>query len=303
MDLDKSFGSRANSSPVRVWHRLVVLSPEPGCVKRSKLKMSSNWKALQKKLNILGKKTTTVKASRSKLKSAIEKVNNPIDSDLIDDPSIPGLSDFQRRPKRLDAVLLNEDDNLLKPTSLDTDVVYNKSKQKVGAFVALDCEFVGTGFKGKNSELARVSIVNYYGYPVLDLYVKPLNFVTDWRTKWSGITPDMMKEAVPFSVAQSKVAALIKDKILVGHGLKNDTKVMMLSHPRHLTVDTQVLQRYRECPVIKGRPGLKRLAKSYLGLDIQIGSHSSVQDAQASMLLFRLFKDEYMPQKPKHRAR
>lgn len=265
--------------------------------------MSANWKALQKRLNILDKKSPTVKPpTKSKLQAAISKVNNPIDSDLIDDPSIPGLSEFQRRPKRLDAVLLNEDENLLGISSLDT-VVYSKSKQKIGTFLALDCEFVGTGFKGKNSELARVSIVNYYGYPVLDLYVKPLNFVTDWRTKWSGITPDMMKEAVPFSEAQSKVAALLKGKVLIGHGLKNDTKVMMISHPRHSTIDTQVLQRYRDCPVIKGRPGLKRLVKSYLGLDIQIGSHSSVQDAQASMLLFRLFKDEYMPNKPKSRIR
>lgn len=256
--------------------------------------MSTNWRVLKKKLNILNRKSPVVAMPRSKFMRAVDRVNNPIDEELVDDPNIPGLHEFQRRQKSLDAILLNEDSNLLDPTPLGT-VLYTTSKKKLGTFLALDCEFVGTGFKGKNSELARVSIVNYYGYPVLDLYVKPLNRVTDWRTKWSGITPDMMKDAVPFAEAQDKVEKLLKGRILVGHGLKNDKRVMMLSHPARSTIDTQQLQRYRDCPVIKGRPGLKRLSKVYLGMDIQMGSHSSVQDAQASMLLFRLFKDEYMP--------
>ena len=46
---------------------------------------------------------------------------------------------------------------------------------------------VGVGDRGKDSILARVSIVNQYGQCVYDKYVCPTEQVTDYRTHVSGI--------------------------------------------------------------------------------------------------------------------
>lgn len=46
---------------------------------------------------------------------------------------------------------------------------------------------VGVGMDGKESILARVSIVNHSGKVLYDKYVKPLEKVTDYRTQISGI--------------------------------------------------------------------------------------------------------------------
>ena len=51
---------------------------------------------------------------------------------------------------------------------------------------------VGVGEKGKISALARVSIVNYYGEVLLDRFVKSTKEITDYRTQFSGITPELL---------------------------------------------------------------------------------------------------------------
>jgi len=55
---------------------------------------------------------------------------------------------------------------------------------------------VGVGINGKESSLARVSLVDFYGAVLLDEYVKQKEQVTDYRTEWSGIRPrDLVKGA------------------------------------------------------------------------------------------------------------
>ena len=58
----------------------------------------------------------------------------------------------------------------------------------------MDCEMVGTGYEGKDSILARVSIVNQFGQCVYDKYVQPVDKVTDYRTRYSGIRPGDMEK-------------------------------------------------------------------------------------------------------------
>ncbi|KAG9460588.1 hypothetical protein GDO78_020823, partial [Eleutherodactylus coqui] len=70
--------------------------------------------------------------------------------------------------------------------------------------VAIDCEMVGTGLKGRDSALARCSIVNYQGDVMYDNYIKPTRPVTDYRTRWSGIQRKHLVNAVPFSMAQKE---------------------------------------------------------------------------------------------------
>lgn len=74
-----------------------------------------------------------------------------------------------------------------------------------GKYVAIDCEMVGTGPQGKLSELARCSVVNYEGDVIYDKYVRPELPIVDYRTRWSGITKQHMKNAIPFKAAQAEV--------------------------------------------------------------------------------------------------
>lgn len=72
-------------------------------------------------------------------------------------------------------------------------------------YVALDCEMVGTGPKGHCSELARCSIVSYDGDVIYDKFIKPVNPVTDFRTRWSGVRKKDLHNATPFKQAQKEV--------------------------------------------------------------------------------------------------
>lgn len=74
-----------------------------------------------------------------------------------------------------------------------------------GKYVAIDCEMVGTGPQGRLSELARCSVVNYEGDVIYDKYVQPELPIVDYRTRWSGITKQHMKNAIPFKAAQAEV--------------------------------------------------------------------------------------------------
>jgi len=56
----------------------------------------------------------------------------------------------------------------------------------------MDCEMVGVG-DGTESVLARVSIVNQFGVPVYDKFVKPKEKVVDYRTHVSGVRPEDLK--------------------------------------------------------------------------------------------------------------
>ena len=168
------------------------------------------------------------------------------------------------------------------------------SQKKAGRYLAIDCEMVGVGPDGIESALARVSIVNLYGHVLIDKYVKPKEKVTDYRTDISGILYHHLHngEAVEFHTAQREVAALIKDRVLIGHAVHHDLKCLFLSHPTHLIRDTSKYKNFRK--VSEGRtPSLRRLAQALLKRDIQRGQHSSVEDARATMELYRLVKDEW----------
>ncbi|KAG1737861.1 MipD protein [Suillus paluster] len=151
-----------------------------------------------------------------------------------------------------------------------------------GKYLAVDCEMVGVGIDGEESSLARVSIVNYWGAVQMDEFVKQKERVVDYRTKWSGIRPSDMVRAKSFEEVQKTVAALTKDRILVGHAVHNDLKVLLLSHPGPYIRDTQHLAAKHKLTSSK-RPALRNLVKQELDVVIQGGEHSSVTDARATM--------------------
>ncbi|MCJ1312601.1 REX4, RNA exonuclease 4 [Agyrium rufum] len=164
---------------------------------------------------------------------------------------------------------------------------------QAGKYLAIDCEMVGVGPKPDDeSALARVSVVNFHGEQVYDSFVLPKERVTDYRTYVSGITPKLLEDARTLEEVQKDIASLLDGKILVGHAIRNDLDALMLGHPKRDIHDTSKHAPYRA--LSNGRsPGLKKLAKLLLGVDIQSGEHSSVEDARVTMMLFKRDKDEF----------
>jgi len=156
--------------------------------------------------------------------------------------------------------------------------------------LAMDCEFGGYGVKGMSNCLIRISIVNYVGDIVLDAIVRPEQFVTDFRTRITGVRAGDLRNAVDFKIIQMNANELLKkDTLLVGHALSNDLSVLGLRHRPDLLRDTSKFKVY--CPQKPKK--LKYLAKKHLGIDIQKGSHSSVEDARAALALYRLHEAEW----------
>ncbi|KAF0880585.1 I20L2 protein, partial [Crocuta crocuta] len=172
------------------------------------------------------------------------------------------------------------------------------SSKTPGRMVAIDCEMVGTGPKGHVSSLARCSIVSYHGDVLYDEYVLPPCHIVDYRTRWSGIRRQHMVNATPFKVARSQILKILAGKIVVGHAVHNDFKALQYFHPKSLTRDTShipPLNRKAECPE-NATVSLKCLTKKLLNRDIQVvgkSGHSSVEDAQATMELYKLVEVEW----------
>ncbi|KAG6397840.1 hypothetical protein SASPL_139289 [Salvia splendens] len=156
--------------------------------------------------------------------------------------------------------------------------------------VAMDCEMVGVSSLGNKSALGRVTLVNKWGNVVYDEYVRPLEYVVDFRTEISGIRPRDLKKAKDFNVVQKKVAEMVDGKILVGHALHNDLKALLLTHPKKDIRDTA-----QYAPFLKeGRSrSLKNLAAEFLSVDIQNGEHCPVEDARAAMMLYQRHRKQW----------
>ncbi len=155
---------------------------------------------------------------------------------------------------------------------------------------------VGVGPHGQHSRLARITLANYDGECIYDTLVQVVETVTDYRTFVSGITPQDLEEggaAIPFEECRSQVVDMIRGKVVIGHGLKNDFRVLGVSHPWYLTRDTAKYE-----PFMKVDPTgekefvpkkLKVLAKDKLGLVIQEEGvpHCPLEDAVAALELYK----------------
>lgn len=184
-----------------------------------------------------------------------------------------------------------QDDNSEDAYLVELDPKSDKQRHDLTRCIAMDCEMVGV-FDGKESVLARVSLVNQHGECVYDKFVKPKEKVADYRTKVSGVRPSDLKRGEDFETVQKEVAAMLAGRILVGHALRNDMRVLLLNHPPKMVRDTSRFKPFRN--VTNGRtPSLKKLSSEILGVTIQSGEHSSIEDAKAAMQLYNLYQKEW----------
>lgn len=153
--------------------------------------------------------------------------------------------------------------------------------------IAIDCEMVEATSRGKRfSVLARVSVVNSNCQSLLDTYVYPSYFVSDYRTAYSGITPDNLYDAPSYDDVRGYVLNLVDDRTLIGHDLIQDLAVLGIKNfPRIKLRDTSMCYMSYFGP--NAKPSLKRLMSAVFGQTIQEGAHDSLEDAIAAMKLYK----------------
>jgi len=230
--------------------------------------------------------------------SSVLKENGQREPEIWFDDVDPSLLDIKKAdqrkakekssPSSQSSVMTNQSDDAIHADKL-TEVEVSTDLTK---YVALDCEMVGVGSAGKESILARASLVNSRGECIYDKFVRPSEHVRDYRTDVSGVRASNLKNAPKFKVVQQEIADILKDRILVGHALQNDLKILMLSHPRKHIRDTSKYKPFRKLLKTK-RPALKKLAAEILKVSIQEGEHSSVIDARTTMQIFQKYKKEW----------
>lgn len=170
-------------------------------------------------------------------------------------------------------------------------------------YLALDCEMVGVGPNGAYSALARVSIVNWWGSVVLDTFVKVPQRVTDFRTFVSGIRAKDIasKQAMQLDDCRNLVRKILRGKILVGHGLENDLKVLKVKHPWCDVRDTATYPPFmRESIDSKGvrqlyPKKLRDLTWEESGKVIQVlgKAHNPTEDAVAALELYKKVRNDW----------
>ena len=168
--------------------------------------------------------------------------------------------------------------------------------------IAIDCEMIqarGTKARGK-MVAARVALVDEHENTLMDQYIfhDPKN-VKDYGTQYSGIRrADCDGSTHPtLSISQTRllIMDIIKDKTLVGHGIRSDLDA--LSWPRgeveaicSSVIDTQKLD-WGD----RHSTGLATLTAELFNTTIQSGEHCPVEDAKYTVMLAKYHEANGVP--------
>ncbi|OTB09293.1 hypothetical protein M426DRAFT_77218 [Hypoxylon sp. CI-4A] len=150
--------------------------------------------------------------------------------------------------------------------------------------------------------LARASIIRGGGHdegvPFIDDYITIKEKVVDYLTSYSGITPEDLDiktaqqrghNLVPLKIAYKKIWILLNLGCkFLGHGLKQDFRVINVHVPKAQVIDTSDLffikERLRKL-------SLQFLAHTLLKEDIQQSTHDSIEDARTALKLYRKYQE------------
>ncbi|KAL0035726.1 hypothetical protein WJX77_000104 [Trebouxia sp. C0004] len=145
--------------------------------------------------------------------------------------------------------------------------------------------------------LARVSVVRGEGpaaaSPAIDDYIRSLEPISDYLTKWSGLVPgDLDPKVSPHNLTTMKKAYLklryLVDSgcVFVGHDLRHDFKSINIIVPPQQVIDTVFLFHFKR----QRKLSLRFLAGYLLGEDIQQNTHDSIEDARTAVKLYQKYK-------------
>jgi len=170
--------------------------------------------------------------------------------------------------------------------------IFQKQEKKDIEIIAINCDMVDTQ---QGNKLARVSIINSNYETIYDKFVKSTAKVTNYHTWLSGIRPEDIEHGEEFSKVKIEVTQILKNKLLIGHSLERDFRVLKILHPKHMIRDTSTYPEFVQ--LINGQtPSLKRLAFYYLEITIEDGKHRFVQNAKAALQLYMMVRNDWESQ-------
>ncbi|KAG4031746.1 hypothetical protein MFRU_008g01080 [Monilinia fructicola] len=177
--------------------------------------------------------------------------------------------------------------------------------------VCIDCEM---GYTVHGLELIRLTATSWpSGSPLLDILVRPYGEILDLNSRYSGVYPQDITSAIPYSFPSSQLISQTKGKLrivdspatarsllfsfitpstpIIGHGLENDLNATRFIHPT--IIDTALLFPHKAG--LPYRNGLKMLMQTLLNRNIQMitftegkaDGHDSEEDAAAAGELVR----------------
>ena len=176
----------------------------------------------------------------------------------------------------------------------------------------LDCEFV-TGYQemvGQKMKhvplLASVAILNYEGEILLNTRVTPTKKVWRYHPSITGFTARSLRNQRKEAEVKSEIKELVRDRILVGHDLSSDLKVLEIDRDRLCGI--RDLSTSITIKVIMGvdKPRLKLsdVAEKLLGTKLRISTdndgvvtkacHSALEDAQVIAYIYKKVEEDYV---------
>ncbi|CAL3962568.1 unnamed protein product [Diplocarpon coronariae] len=212
--------------------------------------------------------------------------------------------------KNMNTQLLYIDSNP-NPVKTYRPLAFPQEAPTKGTIIALDTEFVSVrrpeievNAQGDRTTvrpivyaLARVSVVRCSGedegLPFIDDYIHIKDTVVDYLTEYSGIRKGDLDPGVSghnlvaLKVVYKKLWILLNLGCkFLGHGLKQDFRVLNIHIPKSEVIDT--IDLFYSASHLR-RLSLSFLASYLLKEDIQVGTHDSIEDARTALKLYKKY--------------